>query len=826
MADKENNTAIPIEVHQLEKRLHEIEAERSSILSRLDTLWAALKKDVPLLGTSASEAVPNTPDEKVELFHRLFCCRESVFPRRWENQLKGTKGYSPVCRNEWVRGVCEKPKVKCAVCSNRDFQPLDKDAILKHLQGEHTIGTYAIREDDSCIFLTCDFDGEGWQEDAIAYQDAATEIGVQACIERSRSGKGAHAWIFFAEPVPAGLARILGTIILTKAGEARYTMGLASYDRFFPNQDFIPKGGFGNLIALPLQQIPRQHGNSEFIDKTFVSIKNQWTYLASAKRLSLLDVRGIVNKLLPKLDIQGRRADPDRSFAIDEDIIDSIQDEPIKITSPTTIEIQISSQVSIPIAGFPPSLITKLKRCATFPNPRFYELQRMRMPTYPHPRFIFSGELRENEIVLPRGLIEKAMKILHKAGVTVSVLDKRLKKKRFQLSFQGQLTAVQQNAVSEMICHDIGVLVAPPGAGKTVMGCALIAHHRVPTLILVHRQPLAVQWKEQLHTYLGLGSKEIGSFTGTKKKHSGIVDIAMLQSLARSQDLSDIRMRYGQVIIDECHHIPAASFEAVLKEIPAKFIYGLTATPYRKDRLEKILFQQCGPIRFEMEHPGHDLLEKRVVVRETGFRLSEEVGARPPYHILIESLMKDESRMAMIVSDVVEAIRNGRFPLIIADRKEFLERLEQELCITKADQNMIFDIVRMDGDLSAKERRESLHSIRTNVDGKHAICILATASLIGEGFDLPELDTLIIASPLSFKGRLVQYAGRLHRLIEGKQSVLIHDYLDSFSPMMLKMYKNRLKAYKDMGYEVEFLHKSIANVNEILKRPKFKEHEK
>lgn len=213
-----------------------------------------------------------------------------------------------------------------------------------------------------------------------------------------------------------------------------------------------------------------------------------------------------------------------------------------------------------------------------------------------------------------------------------------------------------------MIRHDIGVLVAPPGAGKTVMGCALIAHHPVPTLILVHRQPLAVQWKEQLHTFLGLDRKEIGSFTGTKKKHSGIVDIAMLQSLARSQDLSDIRMRYGQVI----------------------------------------------------------------------------------------------------------------------------------------------NIVRMDGDLGAKERREALQSIRGNVDSKHAVCILATASLIGEGFDLPELDTLIIASSLSFKGRLVQYAGRLHRLIEGKQSVLIHDYLDSFSPMMLKMYKNRLKAYKDMGYEVEF----------------------
>lgn len=278
----------------------------------------------------------------------------------------------------------------------------------------------------------------------------------------------------------------------------------------------------------------------------------------------------------------------------------------------------------------------------------------------------------------------------------------------------------------------------------------------------------------------------------------------MLQSLARSQDLSDIKMRYGQVIIDECHHIPAASFEAVLKEIPAKFIYGLTATPYRKDRLEKILFQQCGPIRFEMEHPGHDLLEKRVVVRETEFRLPEDAPARPPYHVLIESLMKDESRMAMIVGDIVEAIRNSRFPLVIADRKEFLERLEDELRRTAHVYNVAFDIVRMDGDLSTKERRESLQSIRGNVDSKHAICILATASLIGEGFDLPELDTMIIASPLSFKGRLVQYAGRLHRLIEGKQSVLIHDYLDSFSPMMLKMYKNRLKAYKDMGYEVEF----------------------
>ncbi len=782
--------------------MNDIEAEKAVLLDRVRCLQAT-QNEHRTLGERVSEKGPQTPEEKIALFLKLFRCRETVYPKRWENKKKESKGYAPACKNEWKKGLCNKTLTKCSDCVNQSFLPLDEDAVKAHLQGLHTIGTYAIREDDTCVFLACDFDEGDWRADAFLYQSVAESLGIQVCIERSRSGKGSHAWIFFSEPVPARLARHLGTATLTKASEQRHTMSLNSYDRFFPNQDYIPKGGFGNLIALPLQREPRQQGNSVFIDNALKPIEDQWDHLASIRRLSLTELKDILEEIVPKKGLDVFGTEQDVAFATDSNILNrDVSKTADKEKFTGTIEIVFNSQISISTEGLPSALIAKLKRSATFPNPKFYELQKMRMSTYPYPRFIFSGELRDNDITLPRGLLERTVKILQKAGASIVIRDDRKRFRRIKLEFNGELSSAQRLAVDEALKKEMGVLVAPPGAGKTVMACSIIAHRKLPTLILVHRQPLIEQWKERLSSFLGLAKTDIGQMGGTKKRCSGRVDIAMLQTLVKSQELEEVAAQYGQVIIDECHHIPATSFEGVLKQIPARHILGLTATPYRKDRLEKIIFQQCGPICYDMKADFTVGLAKQVVVRETGFKMLEDTALRPPYHIFIERLTKDDARQEMIVLDIIEAVNTGRLPMVIGDRKELLQSLEAKILKAVNGGTSNIGLYRLDGKTSAKQRREIMEDIKGRLVNQNQICLLATASLLGEGFDLPELDTLVLASPLSFRGRLIQYAGRLHRLTDNKESVLIHDYLDSNNPMALKMYRNRLKAYKEMGYEV------------------------
>lgn len=803
------------EIDDLERRLKELEREREAINERIKRLQVRepavsyavppISESRPLLGIPASINVAETPAQKLDLFLRLFRCRESVFPKLWENKSKGTKGYSPACTNEWVRGICGKPpngKVKCSECPSQAFPRLDENAAQVHLQGQATIGTYAIREDDSCVFLACDFDGAGWKADVFLYQSIAKNLGVDVLVERSRSGNGAHAWMFFAEPVPARHARALGTVILSKCGEIDHRLSLESFDRLFPNQDYLPRGGFGNLIALPLQRAPREVGNSVFIDADLKPHSEQWEILSNVRRLSTMDLRTLLDEFLPKRPTM-TSADDDVALLTDAKVFEgeSKSREEIRLPDGFSITISRGAQISIPLEGLPSKLVTKLKRTASFPNPEFYKLQRMRMQTFGNPRFIFSGELRPDELILPRGVLDKVLEAFQKAGASVVVQDERFKGKRLKLDFAGTLTVIQEEAVAVMKKHDNGVLVAPPGVGKTVMACTMIAKREVSTLVLVHRQQILDQWKSQLSTFLGVNPKDIGVLRGTKKKRTGRLDLAMIQTLTKSEEIEEIASDYGQVIIDECHHIPASSFEASMKMFPAKYVLGLTATPNRKDHLEKILFQQCGPIRHEIRSADGGLLAKRVTIRETGFRLPEDVGPKPPYHVIAHLITTDAKRNAMIVSDLLAAIKSKRFPLVISDRKDQIEVLmelaakDKDLALTR--------MRRLDGGMSPKERRETLEQIALARATGISVVVFATASLIGEGFDMPELDALILATPLSFEGRMVQYAGRLHRLAEGKENVIINDYVDSYCAVSLKMYRNRIKAYRKMGYEIE-----------------------
>ena len=793
-------------IQQVRDRLLVVERERNELLRQLGDLERhAYLDSPPILGVPLGQPPVTsalvTADNRVSLFLVLFRCRESVYPRLWENKKKGTKGYAPVCDHDWAPGLCNKPRVKCSECSHQAFRPLDESAAKDHLLGKTTIGTYAIREDDTCVFLACDFDEKDWCDDVTVYRRAGLELGVDVAVERSRSGNGAHAWIFFAEPVPARLARLLGTMLLTRTTEQRHALGVKSFDRFFPSQDYLPttRHGFGNLIALPLQKGPREAGNSVFVDADMKPYPNQWTYLAGVRRLSSQELRSLVREAL----VTPKNADERVDLALETDrALIEREANVTKLPVPLEITVTRDEQIHIPLPGLPASLITRLRRLATFPNPKFYEMQRMRLPTYPLQRFIFAGELRETEIILPRGLIERASALLEKAGACLTIEDRRAARKGMKVEFTGVLTDEQAAAAAAMKPHDIGIVVMPPGTGKTVLGCAMIAARKAPTLIIVHRQPLLDQWKARLQQFMTLGELELGAIAGTKQNPHGRIDIAMIQSLAKNPDLSTLAARYGHIIVDECHRIPAPSFEGVLKTLKARYVLGLTATPYRQDGMERILLHQCGPIRFTSSAGGLTL-GKVVVMRATSFGIPPERGEKPVYHVLAELLARDELRNTVIAADIVTAIMQDRRVLVLADRTDHVDELQRRVADGLARDDHVGRLFKLDSQMGIKARRATHGAIAEACQTAQGVCIFATGSLIGEGFDLPALDTLVLASPISFKGRLIQYAGRLHRASEHKHDVRIHDYVDASSPVMLKMCRKRRKAYETMGYQIE-----------------------
>jgi superfamily II DNA or RNA helicase len=786
----------------LEKQQEEAEKRLRSLKSRLAAHDSAashesVRPEKPVVNTLTDL----TPDEKVAIFLRLFRGRDDVYPKLWQNRKTGRKGYSPACSNEWLRGTCQKPQVKCGDCPQQAFQPVTTQVILDHLQGRHVIGVYPMLKDETCWFLAADFDKASWQEDVLAFTETCRTKGIPYAIERSRSGNGAHVWFFFRAPIAAATARKMGSHLLTETMSKRHQLNMTSYDRLFPNQDTLPRGGFGNLIALPLQYHPRQAGNTLFLDDSLEPFPDQWDFLTSLDRIPITKVETLVEEAAANgqvIDLPFINADEDGMETTPWLRSPSQVHNQILITEPIPklIRAVLSQRLYIEKADLPSSLINRIKRLAAFQNPEFYKKQNLRLSTALTPRLISCAEDHEKHVSLPRGCLNDLEALLQGYNSHLELEDLRQGGTSLNATFHGNLTKAQQEAAKAILAYDNGVLVAPPGFGKTVLGTYLIAQRKRNTLVLVHRQPLLEQWRSQIAIFLNHDEKSIGQIGGGRRKMTGQVDVAMIQSLSRKDSADDIVANYGQVIVDECHHLPAVSFERVLSAIKARYVVGLTATPQRRDGHHPIIQMQIGPIRFKAgprSKSAQPPFKHRLVIRETGFEPpvpAAEVTIQQLYGLL----MADERRNELIIDDVLLAMEEGRSPILLTERTNHLEFLHEKL------KNFVRHIVVLRGGQSARKRREIQERLAA-IPAEEERLLLATGRYIGEGFDDARLDTLFLSLPVSWKGTLVQYAGRLHRLRPGKREVRIVDYVDSNMPMLTRMFDRRLRGYRAMGYE-------------------------
>lgn len=773
----------------------------------------------------------STPEEKIKLFMSLFKGRKDVYAKRWENK-EGKAGYSPVCINEWEKWICNKPRVKCTQCENKQYKELDTDAINRHLRGEEVLGIYPMQEDETCYFLAIDYDDSGWKKDVAVIIEICKEKGIPYAVERSRSGNGAHVWFFFTENISSSVARKFGTTLLTYAMDKRHEINFKSYDRLFPNQDTMPKGGLGNLIALPLQRNARKSDNSVFVDENFKSYDDQWKLLDSIKKITEDELNLYIKKLAVEndlgtlMEIKNESSKPWEQIKVN-----------ISLTSsdfPNTVNIVKANMIYIKKEGFSSKALNKIKRLAAFKNPEFYRAQAMRLPTFSKPRIISLADEKEEYISIPRGCEESLLQFLGKYDINLKLEDKTHFGKEIKVEFNGELREEQSNAVKEILKHNNGVLSATTAFGKTVVGAYLISKKKTNTLIIVHTKQLLEQWIKRLEEFLIIDEvitlnetkkrgrkkivKALGYLGGGRNRLSGIIDITTMQSLVRKGEVKELVKDYGMVIVDECHHVSAFSLEQILKKAHAKYVYGLTATPTRKDGHEPIIFMQCGPIRYKVDPIKQAIkrpFEHYVIPRFTRFNVKENLDqSQLTITEIYSQIVDSEIRNKIIIDDVVECVKEGRNPLVLTERTAHVKILAEEL------KKRQVNIVTLTGTMSDREKKEEIERLHT-IPRESNIAIVATGKFIGEGFDEPRLDTLFLAMPISWKGRLQQYVGRLHRLFENKYEVQVYDYVDVHVRVLEKMYQKRLKGYSDIGYLVKCDIKSFNKINSIYNSKDF-----
>ena len=755
---------------------------------------------------------------KIRLFMSLFKGRDDVYAKRWENKYKCSSGYSPVCLNQWQKGVCGKPKISCTKCEHKLYSALDEDVIENHLRGNIVVGIYPMLQDETCWFLAMDFDEADWQCDISVLRGVCMEFNIPIAVERSRSGKGGHAWFFFESPISAVLARKFGTAMLTFSMSRRHEIQFKSYDRLFPCQDTLPKGGLGNLIALPFQKAARKNTNSEFVDENYKSYNDQWAFLSTIQRISENRIENFISELSDGHELGVLKKDEEEETEKPwETSKDKVRLQ--KSDFPKQLAIVRANMLFIPKEDISQKALNRLKRLASFKNPMFYKHQAMRLPTYGHPRVISCADETKEYLCLPRGCKPELSFELKELGVDIRFIDKTHSGNNIDVEFNGHLRDEQCLALNHLLRHNTGILSGSTAFGKTIVAIKLIADKKVNTLILVDKVSLLSQWKEKLSEFLIVneqlpsqpaaaakkrGRKKkvgvIGQLGSGKNTLSGIVDTAVMQSLSRKGDVKECVKNYGMIIADECHHASAFTYEQILKTTNAKYIYGLTATPTRKDGHHPILFMHCGPIRYR-DNPKKQAenrpFDHYIVPRFTSLRVPLDMDEKEvSIQQLYTEIMDSDFRNQQIIDDVLNNYHQGRNCIVLSLRTAHVESLAKRL------KEKVPNVITMMGGMGKKSTRETFHRI-SDIPADRNIILVATGHFIGEGFDEPRLDTLFLAMPISWKGTLQQYAGRLHRLFRTKKEVRIYDYVDIQVKMLERMYQKRLNGYASMGYKAK-----------------------
>jgi superfamily II DNA or RNA helicase len=720
--------------------------------------------------------------DKVALYSALFRSRSDVYAVRWDSDRTGRGGWMPA-----VQGGFRKRQRP----AERLYLPLTEEVITRHLLGDLEIGLYPLLDNDRCHWLAADFDGATALLDALSYLKAARSYGVTAALEVSRSGAGAHVWVFFTAAVPAAQARQLGTGFLREAMTMAGRLNLASYDRLFPSQDLLPAGGIGNLIAAPLQGRHRRSGTTVFLDLTTLEPHaDPWSYLSSLPRVTPAELTRVATRL----------GSLRTGTSVDKVVASSATK--INVPVPRSVDVELGGAIRVKAAGLPPALLATLRHAASMANPAFYDRERRRQSTWDTPRFLrLYDETVEGDLLLPRGMQDRIAGLLERAGSSLVVTaDHRSAGTPQEFHCSATLTPEQQAAHQALLGHDLGLLVAPPGAGKTVMASAVIATLGVSTLVLVDRKALADQWRTRLRELLDV---KVGQRGGGRTKTTGVLDIATLQTLARDDHVAAWTKDYGLVVVDECHHVPAAAFMQAVSQIPAQRWLGLTATPYRRDQLDDLIALQIGPVRHTVARPTRDTLtaadasvpDPVLHVHPTAYSYTGEASPQSPGGMaaIYRDLVADQQRLEQVLGDVVAAHERGRHCLVLTQWTGHLERLADGL----SDRGHAPVVLR--GGMGAKQRAAALRQLEQPTAAE-PLLVVATGPFVGEGFDCPALDTLFLAAPIAFKGRLVQYVGRILRPFPDKGIAEVHDYHDVQVGVLASSLNKRAAGYLSLGF--------------------------